>query len=546
MRLTFRQGISRYQTDVYATASFLQKNGEFVDLIVSPDPTIIIFAHKAATYIIEESKTVLTAWGPFTGSATRYLYWDINLLDGSLTRGYTAFAPIYSTVEPTNPSADQHWFDKTNHQMKVWTSGRWIDKLRVFAAIYSSQAVIQAYPLGSQAGENGTFEGGNLVRDAYNKPLRQSDGTFVTTATNLSVVNSAANTVSLEAEVITAMALENIPKFSFVKVDPNQRVSLARSDDWRTRIVGMVSEDLYISEVGNIVSTGLIQNEQWNWPLNVAGRPVFCGPTGEITLVPPSHGVLQVVGYVFNPTSIYLNIQNPLILDDIRSNVIGLPTGPIGIAPAANFTVSQTAGVAPLAVDFKNTSLHAPTVFAWDFNGDGQTDSTQSDATWTFTTPGNYTAKLTVSNEFGKDVKTQTITVSAPVATGTKTNIGIQLSGALQVSVQDVFPVQVIISNASVLAATNVKRIITIDDADNAHIELSAVPTGTIVTHIGNTTVLTMPTISSLASRQTNTAAFSIKAPKKASVINIRAAVISQEADSSLSDNATALSIRVK
>jgi len=543
MRLTFRQGIARYQTDVYATPSFLQKNGEFIDLIVSPDPTVIVFAHKAATYVIEENKTVLKAWGPFTGNATRYLYWDINLLDGSLTRGYTVFAPIYSTNEPTNPGNDQHWYDKTNHQMKVWSNGRWNDKLRVFAAVYSSQAVLQPQPLGSQAGENGTFEGGNLVRDSYNKPLRQSDGTFVTSATNLSVVNAAANTVTLEAEVVTAMAKENIPKFSFVQVDQNKLVRLARSDDWRTRIVGITPEDMYISEVGKLVTTGLVRNEQWNWAVEDAGRPVFSGVTGEVTLLPPSHGVLQIAGYVYDRSSIFVNIHPVTILDDIRTRVQNLPVGPTGTSPVADFTMTPESGVAPLFVQFKNASLHAPIQWSWDF-GNGRIESTESEPGYTFKEPGTYAVTLKASNQFGSTTKTKTITVEA-ADRGIDTNINIQLSGPLQVNVSEVFPVQIIVSNAALKAATNVRRVITIDDVDNNHVEITAMPANTVVTYLGNTTILTLPTMS-LASRQNVTVAFSIKAPKKSSVINIRAAVISAERDSSLSDNATALSIRVK
>lgn len=547
MRLTFRQGIARYQTDVYATASFLQKNGEFVDLIVSPDPTIIVFAHKSATYIIEESKTVLRAWGPFTGASTRYLYWDINLLDASLTRGYTAFAPIYSTVEPTNPGPDQHWFDKTNHVMKVWTNGRWLDKIRVFAAVYSSQAIIQPYPLGSQAGETGEFEGGNLVRDQFGKPLRQSDGTFVTSATNLSIINSSSNTVSLDAEVVTGMAKENIPKFSFVQLDANRQLKLARSDNWRSRIIGLVIEDLYVSEVGNVKTYGLVENEQWNWPLVAAGRPVFSGLTGEITLVPPEHGVSQIAGYVFDRTSIFVDVQPVTILDDIRTATIDLPVGPIGIAPSANFTMSNSTGIAPLQVQFTDTSLHAPTRWKWDFNSNGQVDSVQQSPTFTFNEPGTYTVKLTASNAFGENSVTKTAVINVqPAVVGIHTNLDVQLSGPLQVNQQQAFPVQIIISNGGLKTATNVKRVITVNDVDNVHVEFSAIPTGAIVTYVNKASVLTLPAITSLAAGQSTTTSFSITAPKKPSVIEMRASVVSPEADAELSDNITTLTIRVK
>ena len=93
MRLSFRHGIIRCQTDYTGTPTFLRKSslgGEFIDLIVSPDPTIISIAHQGANYLIEETKTVTHAWGPFAPHGiTQYLYWDISFLDGSLTRSFT-------------------------------------------------------------------------------------------------------------------------------------------------------------------------------------------------------------------------------------------------------------------------------------------------------------------------------------------------------------------------------------------------------------------------------------------------------------------------
>lgn len=542
MRLTFRQGIARYQTDVYASPSFLQRSGEYVDLIVSPDPTVVVFAHKSATYVVEESKTVARAWGPFSGSAARHLYWDINILDGSLSRGFTTSTPIYSASEPKSPRDDQHWYDKANSVMKVWVGGRWVERIRVFAAVYTAN--VQPMPLGTQAGETGSFEGGNLVRDPYNKPLRQSDGTFVTTATNLSVVNASTNTVSLEAEVVSAMAKENIPKFSFVQIDRDRRLKLARSDDWRSRVIGLVSEDLYISEVGNVETSGIIQNEQWHWPEDSAGRPVFCGLTGEITLVPPQHGVLQPCGYVFDRTSIFVDPRPVTILDDVRNKVADLPVGPVGTAPVADFTLSASSGPAPLTVQVKSTSLHAPTRWSWDF-GDGSEKSTKPEASRTFGEPGTYAVKLTATNDFGSTTKTVSVAV-APANRGVNTNLSIQLGGPLQIAVDQTFPVQVSVSNMALLGATGVVRLITIDDVNDRRVELTNVPANSVVTHIGSATVVSLPKLETLAPSQTVTAAFSIRAPKSPGVINLRAGIASPEKDSSLSDNITSLSIRVK
>ena len=108
MKIGFRQGIVRYQTDIDGRSTFLQRSSQdaqYIDLIVSPDPTIITFAQRGANYVFEETKTVRRAWGPFSGT-TQYLYWDLNVLTAELTRGFTAFAPIVAGVAPPSPSPE--------------------------------------------------------------------------------------------------------------------------------------------------------------------------------------------------------------------------------------------------------------------------------------------------------------------------------------------------------------------------------------------------------------------------------------------------------
>ena len=551
MRLTFRQGIARYQTDVYSTPTFLQKSsqsGEFIDLIVSPDPTIIIFAHRDATYVVEESKTVFHAWGPFiTGQGgTRWLYWDINLLTAALSRGYTSLPPIVAAAAPANPANDQHWFDTTEKQMKVWNGSKWVEKIRVFAGSYSSQAVIHPMPLGTQAGETGDFEAGDLVLDAYNKPIRQSDGTFLTTSTKVSVTNTGTKQFQMESDIVSGMADEYIPKFSFVQLRPNRRLALARSDDWRTRIIGIVTEDLYLSEVGIVGTSGLVRNEQWSFPPSAVGKRVFSNATGQLTLVPPTHGVCQIAGYVFDHDTIYLDIKPVTILDDMQPVVA--PPAPAPLGPIADFTVSPTVGTFPLSVRFTSTSLHNPTEFQWDIGNRGATDSTQSAFTHTFTQPGTYSVKLRVSSPHGSNeiVKTDVVVVNGQVERNIQKNLGIQLIGPLQVGSGQTFPVKVLVSNDGRLAATNVARTIVINDMGSNQITVTGAPTGTTTYRDGRKLVVVLPVVPSIVSGQFVQSNFSIVTPAATGTLQLQANVVSPEADAELSDNTTELSIRVR
>ncbi|WP_231589806.1 PKD domain-containing protein [Methanosarcina siciliae] len=85
-------------------------------------------------------------------------------------------------------------------------------------------------------------------------------------------------------------------------------------------------------------------------------------------------------------------------------------------APVASFTAFSTSGDAPLTVQFTDTSVNYPTSWAWDFDNDGMTDSTEQNPSHTYVTPGTYTINLTVTNDAGEDseISTDYITVTAP------------------------------------------------------------------------------------------------------------------------------------
>jgi subtilisin family serine protease len=83
------------------------------------------------------------------------------------------------------------------------------------------------------------------------------------------------------------------------------------------------------------------------------------------------------------------------------------------VPPTAGFTVSTASGVAPLPVQFTDTSTGSIDAWNWNF-GDGDS-STEQNPTHTYTVAGTYTAQLTVSNDGGTSTTGTEITVTAPV-----------------------------------------------------------------------------------------------------------------------------------
>ncbi|WP_454084924.1 ThuA domain-containing protein [Georgenia sp. Marseille-Q6866] len=87
--------------------------------------------------------------------------------------------------------------------------------------------------------------------------------------------------------------------------------------------------------------------------------------------------------------------------------------------PIARITTSTNNGQPPLTVEFDGTESSdpqdMPLSYAWDFDNDGEIDSTEPTASFTYETAGVFTARLTVSAGEGEELRTGTITTNVIV-----------------------------------------------------------------------------------------------------------------------------------
>ncbi|MFA6333561.1 MAG: PKD domain-containing protein [Methanoregula sp.] len=121
-----------------------------------------------------------------------------------------------------------------------------------------------------------------------------------------------------------------------------------------------------------------------------------------------------------NPTHTYRNdgdyTVSLTVTNQYGSNTKTVPayTG-AGNPPVTDFSATPRDGVLPLTVSFTDTSKNKPGSWLWDF-GDGAT-STDQNPSHTYTQPGVYSVRLSVSNHFGSDALSQTayINASSPV-----------------------------------------------------------------------------------------------------------------------------------
>jgi hypothetical protein len=337
MKLNFRQGIVRAK-QIAGSSVFLEYNPHHntVDIDITDVTVLVSLSHKTSNYLHEELSSRSFAWGPFTWNSvwgvepenvSYYLYWDINLSTGEVTRGYCPSSPIVSSREPSQKSAGNHWYDTSQNLMKVYDGTYWIPVCRVFAGIFSpgSQVLIQYQP-GSQAGITSTediYESGFILLGNDKLGIKQANGEFMTSDSDVIIGHGGyTSPVNLESLSTHVKAAEPIPEYYCVTLVSLGKAVLASSQDVNKKPIGISDRNAMPGEDFRIVSNGVVFNEQWEWKLE-DGHEIYCGPSGE--LIQNHVGTLGFkIGSVLSANSIIVD------LDEI--NGIKGPTGPTGPA----------------------------------------------------------------------------------------------------------------------------------------------------------------------------------------------------------------------
>ncbi|RKY15332.1 MAG: hypothetical protein DRP82_01990, partial [Planctomycetota bacterium] len=123
----------------------------------------------------------------------------------------------------------------------------------------------------------------------------------------------------------------------------------------------------------------------YNWSIN--GQPSWLSidaTTGELSGIPPA-GSAGLYTFTVEVTDGLQTVsrQFDLMVDRLLK---------------ADFEASPVYGTAPLTVTFSDKSAGNPTSWEWDFDNDGTVDSTDQNPTYTYSNPGWYTVRLTVSD----------------------------------------------------------------------------------------------------------------------------------------------------
>ena len=125
-------------------------------------------------------------------------------------------------------------------------------------------------------------------------------------------------------------------------------------------------------------------------------------------------------------------------------------------APVAGLSVSETSGTSPLTVVFSDGSSGSVETRSLDY-GDGSAPSSAVNGSHTYTSPGTYTATLTVSGPGGSDSTSRTIQVNAPTPEPGPVDVVAVISGPSSVGRGDRSSFSVTLTNVGATTASGVE-----------------------------------------------------------------------------------------
>ena len=132
----------------------------------------------------------------------------------------------------------------------------------------------------------------------------------------------------------------------------------------------------------------------------------------------PNNGLYDTYNATNYVDSVHTSQEVNKLIGEALAKYIAALSSKGQVQPSADFNASVISGSAPLCVQFTDLSENA-TGYNWDF-GDA-TNSTLKNPTHTYSTAGNYTVTLTVSNTNRTDTKAEEINLqsnSRPIPIG--------------------------------------------------------------------------------------------------------------------------------
>ena len=368
MQIPFRQGIVQCSHNFSNQPNFLKLLGGDVYVDTTIGPLLVSFSQGPSEYLIrEQDNTQIQAFlGPFLGTLSYWFYWDLNVITGIKTYGYTNSFPVFGPVAPPSPVIDQHWFNTLTNGMFVWNGTNWVNKIRVFAGNLQNTQVTNEYALlGGNNVQKTFYVTGNITAEFVIGDAITivggglNNGSYNVTAYIFNVgLNRSEITVSqiVPSPIITGF-LQHVPTIGLttgqlVAYDVGSQVGNNTAIlsgfifyDQNGVAVKLVNGQFFTTESPFISATGQTQ------PLKLEDSFTF----GNVTQNMAAYQVVSVDS--LDPTKL-----NPAIYEDTSTKVLGIILNNALIGQQA-LTVLQ--GV----VDNPNWNWASPNITLWVNNG---------------------------------------------------------------------------------------------------------------------------------------------------------------------------------
>jgi len=258
------------------------------------------------TYLV-----VQTVYDTFLGQTTISVSQDVvaptgDLGEATLDIDYQGF-PLLSD--------GRHWYNTQTKRHYVRNNDSWVEVLRVFAGRFNgtnqflslSDRATNADFTGTQTADNASVRAGRVIFDEASDPLRRDDRSFFTTEDQFFANASRVDAIRLESNVVRAQLIDPAAAaYSIVAWEEDGRVTAADYNDIGKTVIGLLTEDLLINEVGSVIIQGVITNPDWNWTTGVdkvpVGNPLWI-ENGQLIAYDPH-------SYLNRDTTPIQNVQN--------------------------------------------------------------------------------------------------------------------------------------------------------------------------------------------------------------------------------------------
>lgn len=289
MLLHFRQGIVEAQIPVFFRVTYPS-----VDLIVTDTNTTVAFAAGSKDYLYTEQASVANAWGPLHLGIDQWLYWDLDNRTGYRTFGITTVEPLVASTMPSSPLMDQHWYDTTTNEMKVWTGNVWSKKIRTFACklaqgrVPVSMSANSPSFIGTQVGNTSDTYAGHILYDATtNNAIKNANGQFVTTEDKLSTKTISLSQVKVASIIVEGEAQQNMAAHTIVVFSEFGKIVHADQFVAEQPIqFGIIESSATVGQTVNVVTSGMVTSQAFDFSALGVNALLYCSATGQLVSSP--------------------------------------------------------------------------------------------------------------------------------------------------------------------------------------------------------------------------------------------------------------------